>query len=161
VWKVVVDAAGAGAAYNEIVSAIQNRSVTEVAIFGYSHGGGSTHDLSNRLHGNRGQIGTFTIVFTSYVDAVRNGSNQDIRQETRRPPGSQYHINHYQHGVLNPLSQFRDAGLDGGPTDAPGADFELDVETTGWGANATHYTVDDFEQVKSQIIGDLNDKTER
>jgi hypothetical protein len=58
----------------------------------------------------------------------------------------------YQHGVLNPLSDFFDAGLDGGPTDTPpAANWELDVETTAWGANATHYTVDDYRQVRSQI----------
>lgn len=40
-----VAADGSGRVYNEVVNAIENRSVRELAIFGYSHGGGSTYDL--------------------------------------------------------------------------------------------------------------------
>ncbi|MDI6809939.1 MAG: hypothetical protein QME66_13385, partial [Candidatus Eisenbacteria bacterium] len=97
---------GAGATYDEVISAIQHRNVNQVAIFGYSHGGGSTHDLAERLDNNRGTIGAFTIPFTAYVDAVTQGA---ITQENRRPPGSGFHVNFYQEGSL------ADGGLDGAP----------------------------------------------
>src|SRR5262249_36771215 len=40
-----VAADGSGASYNEVVDAVSHRMVDTVSIFGYSHGGGSTHDL--------------------------------------------------------------------------------------------------------------------
>ena len=149
---------GAGTTYNEVVSAVQDRAITDVAIFGYSHGGGSTHDLAERLTNNNqnGEIGTFAIVYTSYVDAVENDSDMDIDQEIRRPPGTAYHLNHYQHGILDPFDPFFDYGLDGGPVpNSIPPPTGLDVETTPWGANAMHTTIDDFQQVINAIKNNL------
>ncbi len=85
-----------------------------------------------------------------------------MNPELRRPPGSLYHMNQYQHGVSNPLSNFFDYGLDGGPIAAPDtADWELDVETTGWGANATHWNVDDLIQVRNAIVTRLQQRVSR
>ena len=70
--------------YSEIVNAVQNRRVEDVVSFGYSHGGGSTHDLCERLDLNRASIGTFRIPFTSYVDGVENASDVDVDQERAR-----------------------------------------------------------------------------
>ena len=89
--------------------------------------------------------GTFAIQFTSYVDAIENSSDFDNDPERRRPPSSGYHINHFQQGSAG------DIYLDGDIITTGGVDFELDVETTTWGANATHYTVDDFPQVRNKI----------
>lgn len=137
-----VDPTGAGPAYTEVVNAIQNRGVTELAIYGYSHGGGSTHDLCERLNLFRGSIGTFAIAFTSYVDGIENDSDFDTARELRFPPSSAYHANHHQVG------SFADFFLDGGPV--PSAEpppAGLDVETVFWGAGATHFLVDDYAQV--------------
>ncbi len=145
-----VSADGSGVVYNEVVTAVQNRIVDEVGIFGYSHGGGSTYDLSDRLDMNRAGIGVFDIVFTSYVDGVSNDSDFDMFQETRRPPSTDYHANHYQVGSLI------DIFLDGGPV--PNSDpppTGLNVETTPWGALSTHYDVDDFVQVRDFIEANL------
>ena len=132
---------------NEVVSARNDRGVTQVAIYGYSHGGGSTYLMVNRLW-NQEQI---RVDFTAYIDAVRDEAEagMDARQETRRPPESAFHANYYQEGVTNPLSGFFDAGLDGGPIeDILAGDFQIDVETepagAPWQPNATHYTVDDL-----------------
>ena len=139
-----VSADGSGIAFDEVVNAIQNRGVDEVAIFGYSHGGGSTYDLADLLDISRPMIGVFDINFTSYVDAVSNNSDLDTAQELRRPPSSAYHLNHYQNGVF-----FQDFGLDGGPVpDSNPPPTGLDVETTAWGADATHFEVDDFFEVR-------------
>lgn len=141
---------GAGAVYSEVVNAIQHRGVVELAIFGYSHGGGSTHDLAERLDLFRGSIGSFTIEFTSYVDGVQNDSDVDLDRELRRPPASAFHANHYQRGTL------ADFFLDGGPvplSEPPPSG--LDAETTVWGAGTTHFLVDDFGEVRTFIQAGL------
>lgn len=146
----VVAANGLGAAYDEVVNAIQNRAVSDVAIFGYSHGGGSTYHLSERLDLDRAGIGLFAIPFTSYVDSVRNNSDIDTAQELRRPPSVGWHENHYQVGTL------ADFFLDGGPVpDSNPPPTGLNVETTPWGAGATHFEVDDFAEVRGAIETDL------
>jgi dienelactone hydrolase len=48
-----VDTNGQGIAYDAVVSAINERGVTDVAIMGYSWGGGATFDLANRMEMNR------------------------------------------------------------------------------------------------------------
>lgn len=137
---------GLGPVFIEVVSAISNRLVDEVSIFGYSHGGGSTYDLAERLDNDRPGIGAFEIVATSYADAVENDSDFDVAQESRRPPATAYHANLYQVG------SFADFFLDGGPV--AGSDPSpngLNVETTVWGSGATHFQVDDFAEVRSFI----------
>lgn len=147
----VVSADGSGAAYDEVVTAVQSRLVDQVAIFGYSHGGGSTYDLAERLDNNRATIGMFEIQYTSYVDSVGNNSDIDLSQELRRPPATAFHENHYQHGTL------ADFYLDGGPVpDSNPPPTGLDVETTSWGADATHFLVDDYSQVRDAISAELN-----
>lgn len=96
------DLDGSGAAYDEVVNAIQNRSVTEVAIMGYSHGGGSTYNLAWRLHQNS-VAGSgvaditkpFTVPLTGYIDAIDDGG-PTITPETRRPLLTQFHSAQYQ-----------------------------------------------------------------
>ena len=147
---------GSGAVYNEVVNAVQSRGVAQVVIFGYSHGGGSTYDLSERLDANRAAIGTFSIVYSSYVDGIENDSNFDLDMELRLPPGTAYHVNQYQHGTS------ADFFLDGGPV--PGSNpppTGLDVETTVWGANATHYIVDDYDEVRDLIQTSLTPRVIR
>lgn len=151
-----VAADGAGPVYTAIVNAIQHRSVGELAIFGYSHGGGSTFDLCERLNTFRATIGTFTIGLTSYVDGVQNDSDVDLDRELRKPPSSAYHANHYQRG------SFSDFFLDGGPvpvSEPPPSG--LDVETIFWGAGATHFVVDDFDQVRDFILLNLQPRVRR
>ncbi len=148
-----VGADGGGAVLTEAVEAVSRRLVDEIAIFGYSHGGGSTHDLAERLDNDRAGIGIFEIVVTSYVDAVENDSDFDISQELRRPPSSGYHANHWQTGSLT------DFFLDGGPV--PNSDpppSGLNVETTPWGSGSTHFQVDDFVQVRSFIQANLESR---
>ena len=136
----VVDNNGAGAAYDEVVRAIQHRGVTRVGIYGHSHGGGSTHDLAERLNANRGAIGTFTVNFTAYVDAIQNDSNYDTDSELRLPPSTAYHMNYYQ---------TNDWPLLGGPV--AGANENLNVNTTQWGQNLDHGTIDNNANVINAV----------
>lgn len=143
----VVAASGAGAAFNEVESAVRDRSVGSVAIFGYSHGGGSTNDLARRLDQNRATIGTFSIDFTGYVDGIDNDSNIDIGTETELPPSTAYHVNYYQNPGCGLFA------LCGGPI--AGAAFDLDVTTTPWGAGLGHFTVDDAPEVTTGLFDRL------
>ncbi|HZI94771.1 MAG TPA: hypothetical protein VFE84_11040 [Patescibacteria group bacterium] len=140
----VVNSSGAGAAYNEVVSAIQKRQVTRVAIYGYSHGGGSTNDLAVRLNANRATIGAFTIDFTAYVDGIDNKSDFDIDTETALPASTLYHANYYEHPGCGFLQ------LCGGPI--AGANLNVNVTATPWGGSLTHFTIDDAPQVLQGIL---------
>ncbi|HEX6884152.1 MAG TPA: hypothetical protein VF530_12300 [Planctomycetota bacterium] len=137
-----VSPTGTGPVYTEVVNAIQNRAVGTLAIYGYSHGGGSTYHLCERLNTLAGSIGAFTVAFTSYADGIENDSDVDQDRELRRPLASAYHANHYQVGT------FADFFLDGGPVSSSfPSPSGLNVETVSWGVGATHFLVDDYAQV--------------
>jgi len=138
-----VDYGGAGATYNEVVNAVQHRGVSQVAVYGYSHGGGSTFLLVNLLNNNRGAIGTFTIPFTAYIDAVEDEFMGDMNQEHRRPPSSAFHVNYYQEGVANPLSPWFDYGLDGGPIGDPAPGDPAGVNVDAGGQTIRHGEIDE------------------
>jgi hypothetical protein len=148
---------GSGAAYNEVYNAVHNEGVTQVAIFGYSHGGGDTYYLANRLNSDGTKIGTFTIAFTAYVDAIANDrlflGNYDPNAEIRRPPGSAYHMNYYRSSGIWSTSE---GGLHGQPTQSSRAtDFQLDVLTTT--KNATHSTGSTSIDVLAQVQTGIHD----
>ena len=140
----VVPANGAGAAYNEVVGAVQRRGVTQVAVYGYSHGGGSTNDLVRRLDANRASIGPFSVAFTAYVDGIDNDSDFDLDTETALPPTTAYHASYYQHPGCGFLQ------LCGGPI--AGANLNVNVTATPWGSSLTHYTIDDAAQVLQELL---------
>ena len=137
----VVNSSGAGAAYNEVVRAVRDRGVSSVAIYGYSHGGGSTVDLAVRLDQNRATIGTFAIDFTAYVDGIRNNSDFDTTTETQLPP-THYHANYYEHPGCGFLQ------LCGGPI--AGADVNMN-----FGSAYTHFQIDDAPEVTSDLLNRL------
>jgi hypothetical protein len=143
----VVSSNGSGAAYDEVVRAVRDRSVESIAIYGYSHGAGSTNDLAIRLDNNRASIGSFSIDFTGYVDAINNSSDIDIFTETQLPQSTAYHANYYENPGCGLFT------LCGGPI--AGADFDLNVNTTPWGAGLTHFTVDDAPNVTTGLMNQL------
>jgi hypothetical protein len=140
-----VDSSGAGDVYDNVVRQIQGNAITQTAVFGHSHGGGSTHDLTMLLNNNRAAIGTFTIPFTGYLDAIGNISNVYVLAETRRPP-TEFHTNIYQ----------TNGALDGGYVD--GADDNFDV--TGR-PGMTHSDLDDDLFVQDVILQRVFGKVNR
>ncbi len=111
---------GGGPAYDELVNSINRQLVEEVAIYGYSHGGGSTYDLSWLLNenviGNEFDITQpFTVTLTGYIDAI---TNTTIGAENRRPPLTDFHVNQYQQNT-----GIGGAFLNGGPSNG---DDDLD-----------------------------------
>lgn len=137
---------GSGPVYDEVVNAIRNRSVRELAIFGYSHGGGSTYDLCERLHVQRTHIGAFSIEFTSYVDGIQNHAGS-LFAERRKPLASRFHANQYQRRGFLPrdFPKGRPVASSEPPTSG------LHVEDRPWGEGAGHYDIDDFAQVRDFI----------
>lgn len=124
---------GEGDVYDEIVRAIQGRGVTQVAIMGYSHGGGATYQLAERLHRNTVPndltdiTNPFTVPYTAYIDAV---TSYTAAAENRRPLLSAFHCNQYQTNLP----------LRGGP-----ANGDDDIDRTYLGV--VHGTIDDNEAV--------------
>lgn len=102
-WQVdEADEWGRGPAYDEIVHAVNHRGVTQVALLGYSHGGGTVYHVAWRLDNDYAAsdgstiVEPYELVFASYLDAVRNNYFADIYSETRRPPGTTFFLNQYQ-----------------------------------------------------------------
>ncbi len=133
---------GAGAPYNEVVNAIMKQGITNVAIMGYSHGGGATYDLAWRLNENVRAGATlnditnpFSVPFTAYIDAIKRPTLNTAAVEDR-PPLSAFHVNQYEtnsaiHGVSIPTS-----------------DIDDDVSLR---PNMDHFSIDDDAQVLGVI----------
>lgn len=146
-----VESDGSGPVYDEIVDAVQNRGVTSVALYGFSHGGGSVYDLAERLDANKASIGTFDLVYTGYIDAIENDSDIDLDSEVRLPPGTQYHTNYYQRfGFVPPWGD-----------SVPGADVDVNVTSTAWGFLLAHITITNHANVQNGIHGPLVTHTPR
>jgi hypothetical protein len=112
-----VDTEGRGPVYDQIVSAINYRGVSNVAMVGYSHGGGKVDKLAWRLAqntvANSGIADTnkpFGVPFTGYIDAIRARFEGDLIPVNNRPLLSAFHCNQYEQN--NPLGK-----LDGSPND--------------------------------------------
>ena len=151
---------GSGPAYEEIVNAIRNRSVRELAVFGYSHGAGSTFDLCERLDINRHDIGAFSLSFTAYVDGIRNNTNWSLLAERRPPPASEFHANLYQQGGILPRDIPQGRAMVSPQPPPSGLDVEtvvwgLNIESVDWGEYATHYNIDDLAPVRDLILAEL------
>jgi hypothetical protein len=133
---------GSGAPYDEVVSAIQERGVTDVAIMGYSHGGGSTYNLSWRLEQNTiagsgitDITNPFAVPFTGYIDAIKNFYILDDTPEDRRPRMSIFHCAQYQ----------RNSHL---PPFLVGTESDGDIDIDQSALGVTHMTIDDHATVQ-------------
>nr|WP_246146896.1 SdrD B-like domain-containing protein [Rubripirellula lacrimiformis] len=140
---------GPGPVYDTLENAVNSQSIVDISIYGYSQGGGSTYNLSNYLSGQRtaGNIGAYSLVFTAYVDAVSDSSNL---AETRRPIGSNWHLNLYQMSD-EPWGQDL-LQLDGDAV--PGSQEQFNVETSPVFnlPNVTHYDIDDTQSVLNWLL---------
>jgi hypothetical protein len=142
-----VSSSGAGPAYDEVVRAVQRRGIGIVSIFGYSHGGGSTYDLAERLDVNRASIGTFTMPYSAYVDAIENDSDIDIESERRRPRATGYHVNYYERNDFLIKGNSINSG--------GGAEVDVNVNSTPWGGGLGHSEIDDHANVRSGVLDPL------
>ena len=139
-----VSSSGSGPAYNEAVRSVQGHGIGAISIYGYSHGGGATHDLAERLNNNRGSIGTFSIPYTAYIDGIENDSDIDLNAERRRPPTTGYHVNYYQR---------QDFFIRG--NSVSGADVNINVNNEPWGGSIDHGEIDDNSNVRAGVLNPL------
>jgi hypothetical protein len=142
---------GRGPAYDELVNAANNRGVDKIALVGYSHGGGTVYHVAWRIDKNNKNSKGMNfmaplpkLVFTSYVDAVSNSNFFNFFEEYRRPPGSIFHYNQYQH------NKFPYGGLSS-------ADIEVDHTSIG----LKHGTIDDNGIVQGNLKTQFEIKTSR
>lgn len=144
---------GDGPAYREIENAVNNRMVADVSIIGYSQGGGSAYNLSRWLDDRRssGAIAPFSLVFTAYVDAIRD-NDALARPEDRLPAGTQWHLN---------LFQTIDDVLDG--SSVPGANENIDVEESVLFPfdEISHTDIDDAIEVIEWVLMRYRQNVER
>ena len=132
---------GRGAAYNEVVSAVLNRNVDNVAIFGYSWGGGATYQLSAGLNANTTLAPAgYKLQYTAYVDGIRRSS---VSAERRLPIATQYHDNFYQR---------KDYIIRGNSVN--GAN-NVNVTLTSWGKVLIHTTIDDNAALQGLLVNKL------
>jgi hypothetical protein len=136
---------GAGAAYNEVASAVTQRNAKLVGIIGYSWGGGATYELAKGLQTNL--AGQYTLAYTAYIDGITHGW---ISSERRLPPGTAYHDNIFQR---------KDWLLKGNTV--TNANTNINVTITLWGKNLTHTTIDNNLDVQNTIIWNMNQKLSR
>lgn len=129
------------AAFAEIDSAVEDRGVTAVAVIGYSHGGGSTYRISERMDAD---ATAFNLVFTAYIDAITQPL-LNITAEERRPVGSAFHVNYFQVAQWNDSPMF----LDGAPSTPAGAGFEDNVDHPT--VTESHTSIDDAQVVQDGI----------
>ena len=153
---------GRGPAYDTIVNAVNHHGQSKIALFGYSHGGGTVYNVAWRIDNNyadtKGNTMTkpYSLVFTSYVDAVTNSGFFNFFEENRRPPGSGFHLGQYQTNqtLMNPGTWANGGPLDDNQEADGSADSSevedtegdgYDVDRTTLGVN--HRTIDDDDEV--------------
>lgn len=126
---------------NEITDAANHRSVTEFAMIGYSHGGGSVYDISEELISSNTPLPDgFSFDFTAYVDAVSQDAWSGTGAQQDAPENSVYHLNIYQtSGFLDGVAISSSSYLIVNNIDADGL-------------KVTHSTIDNNEQVIDLLI---------
>ena len=133
---------GQGAAYQEVVSAVLQRDVDNVAIYGYSWGSGATYDLSNGLSKNSALAPAgYVLQYTAYIDGIRHYS---LSAETRKPIGTKYHDNYFQR---------KDWLLRG--NNVSGANNVNVTTQRSWGKSLVHTTIDDRAELQAELLGKL------
>ncbi len=134
-------------ANTEVDSAVAHRSVSQVAIFGYSWGGDAAFDVADHLNGN---TNAFTIRYTAYVDAINNPYELLHVSQDQRPTNTLWHANYYQRTAYYTLRG--DAIVT-----PPGANFETNLTATG----VTHLNIDDLDVVRNGIFSGVTNHVDR
>ncbi len=174
---------GEGRALNMVANAINNHGQSQVAMIGYSHGGGSTYNLSqslafdglsftyvvryddfgnpiynakkyeDRIHQD------YSVAYTSYIDAINNHASLATSPETRRPEASQYHVNQYQQNTVYLGGR---VPLNGDHSSPLG---DIDEDRSGWldrnGQRLTHSTIDDDKAILNVVTDSFEGRVSR
>lgn len=161
-----VESGGPNNAKADIMRAVSEQFVKEIAIVGFSWGGGSTFVLANSLKGEAIMSEPFNakISFTGYIDAIVDSTTLELADsETKWPPGSKYHVNYFQQNT------FRSLGVIGAATDPdPVTGLQAEnINVTSWlhynprtrkNETMVHTSIDDDEEVLKGMREKLTSK---
>lgn len=138
-----VQSSGAGAAASEAAAAVLSRAVTDLAIIGYSWGGGATYELASGLAADARLSGKYALRYSAYIDGI---THSGISSERRLPSAALYHDSLYQR---------QDALLRG---DSVAGANNWNVSNTTWGAGLVHTSIDDNATLQSIVAGNLQSR---
>ncbi len=147
-------------AIKEVKSAVTERGVTQVSIMGYSHGGGASYVLADRMTTEMPPGATYTIPFTAYIDGVKKRS---VFAETRKPPNSDNHYNVWQHrfGALPGIQFIQGASVAGSfvddDVDAEGGPFFYAFPGK-MHTNILERGIAEETEIQSHLIANFKDK---
>ncbi len=146
-------------AYLSLRNAYERHHYESVALYGYSHGGGSVRILAGWLADEN----ITGLAFTSYVDAIRNHGAVDQNAEEMRPSGTSFHVNDYQPhpSVVKevPLWVYTyRSRVNGVPTKDTPPNLSRKHDMNGNGDEMVHGNIDDDEDVQAQIVQDFVDR---
>lgn len=132
----------------EIRSAIEDRYVLEIALMGYSHGGGAVYQVWQEMQSTNYSRG-YTLALTSYIDAIYWW---DLSPQVARPTNSQWHINQYQNNT-----GISGAWLNGARSNPVGDD---DIDRS-YIAGINHGNIDNNEVVRDWNVMRVLQKVQR
>jgi hypothetical protein len=135
-------------ANTEVDSAVAHRSVSGVAVVGYSWGGDASFDVVDHMNGN---TNSFTIRYTAYIDAVNNPYDPFHVSQDQRPTNTLYHANYYQRTGYSVLNLRGDAIVN-----PPGANSETNLTAEG----VTHVNIDDLDIVRNGIFSGVTNQVD-
>lgn len=140
------------------------RGVTNVVIFGYSHGGGATYRISDIA--KSAFDASFQLKATGYIDGVTKSGNPDITgtlPEYRKPVGTAYHHNLYQQPSENFDDLWAGAEVDGAHNDnveeQEGAN-DIFIEGTVHHLGA-EFSIDNYGVVRTNMLQALTSKLKK
>ncbi len=142
-----------GAALKEVTRAVNWRGVKNIAILGYSQGGGSTYDLSSAMYqatlgSSPGIHNPYSLELTAYVDGITDNDalpfDSAFVAERRTPVMSRFHLNQYQ----------RNRPFKGNTS---GADREIDRSPLG----VDHLSIDDDPAVIQEMVKEIRKRIRR
>ena len=92
------DGKGGDLARDRIIRMVNYHGVRNINFYGYSHGGGTVHKVTQLLSNDRqtGAIGNFNLGWAAYIDAIDVDSKGDFPPELRAPVGASYFYNIFQ-----------------------------------------------------------------
>ncbi|MBW3596228.1 MAG: hypothetical protein KY475_03020 [Planctomycetes bacterium] len=135
--------------YAEVVSAYNKRGVIDVALLGYSQGGGLVYGVAELLHDNG-----YNVDFALYVDAIEN--DWFTAEDDDWPGGADYLLNFYEQID----DQFQGDDVDDLSDMPPDAVLDsINVSTdAGWDHSDDHEAIDDDGLVQTRIKIELDNR---
>lgn len=150
---------GSNKGYDEVFSQIKSGMTDRVILIGYSHGGGSIHDLAEALNNSKAELEKqrggkpFEVPLTVYVDAIQDFTDIEQMPEYRLPPGTQKHLNFYQENSVLKCALVR------GCETFNSTNIEIEnynVNKEKWGKDLNHCSIPWSGEVQKKIKEEID-----